>query len=53
MVELLQEQRGRPPRGKVGRVLETPRENGKPIVPRLVFDGRKGVESHKRDLKNI
>jgi hypothetical protein len=35
----------------VGRVLETPREKGKPTVPRLVFDGRKGVESHKRDFE--
>jgi hypothetical protein len=31
-------------KGKVGRVLETPRENGKPAVPRLIFVGRKGVE---------
>jgi hypothetical protein len=39
------------PRAKVGRVLETTRERGKPGVPMFVFDGRKGVESHKRDFE--
>jgi hypothetical protein len=38
------------PKARVGRVVETPRKRGKPTVPRLVFDGRKGVESHKRDF---
>jgi hypothetical protein len=37
-------------KARVGRMLETPRERGKPTVLRLVFDGRKGVESHKRDF---
>jgi hypothetical protein len=38
-------------KGKVGRVLETPREKGKPAVPRLIFDGRKGMENKKRNFE--
>jgi hypothetical protein len=33
----------------VGRILETPREEGNPTVPRLMFDGRKGEVSPERD----
>jgi hypothetical protein len=38
------------PRAKVGRVLETPREEGKPTVPMLMFDGRKGVVRTGKDI---
>ena len=37
-------------KGRVGRVLETSRERQKPTTLRLVFDGRKGGESRKREF---
>jgi hypothetical protein len=38
-------------KGKAGRVLETPREKGKPAVPILIFDGKKWMVSKKRDFE--